>query len=143
VSAPGYSVVHGALGWGWGVRRHDEHTTVIVAGPFTTREQAEAEALRRSRMPRAPRRSSRLDPLAGRAARALITTPAPEPTPAGVAERDVLEGVADCLRSLALQADRYDAGFDDVQRQLDELLAVVGALSERLDALPGSGSVRV
>lgn len=60
----------------------------------------------------------------------------------GATPADVLAGVADALRSLALQADRYDNAIAELWARIDGLNGSVAALRDDIDRLDRLGSVR-
>jgi hypothetical protein len=118
---PRFAVLPGGSGYGWHVGdRAIPGNTRVVAGPFTSREQAQAEADRRL---------------------AEIGTPRETPT-ATPSMDDSFAVIATALRSLALQADRYDATLATIMADAATLKARVDELERALHDDPGRHSVK-
>lgn len=121
MSAAIYTVRKGAPGYGYFVERRDEHSTALVAGPFTTRAEAARAADERNGI-----------------------APSPSLVHAALdSQTAVNRAVVRALEALSLQADKYDDAIDGLRVATGDLLDRVSELERRIDNLPGSGSVRV
>ena len=121
MSAFRYSPTQGAGGFGWHVADTLREGSPIVAGPFTTREQALAEAVTRN----------------------LLGDREPEPERAPDPSAVLWQGIADTLRSLALQADRYDDRLSGHTAAINDLIERVARLEAWMGAPEPGHSVRV
>lgn len=164
MSEPLYFPLANGAGYGWSVATRDGARTRIVSGPYTSRDAATAEAVRLSVAEPAgaepadtrpgpcaecghlhylgPRDGYTECPVdgcdcAGQAWAQSAALRASRGTPA-----DVLAAVAESLRALALQADRYDAELAELRESHDTLRADVGQLQYELHRMNSLGSVR-
>ena len=108
-------------GYGWSVIEEAPNVYRIAAGSFTYRAQAQEEA----------------DRLNAQNATSIAPTPA-ETTPA-----DVLAAIATALRSLALQADRYDDEIAGIRVAVSDLIERMARIESALQDDPGVHSVIV
>jgi len=138
-----YVVFHGGTGYGWHVcdqRRGTRNTS--VAGPYTTREQAQAEADRRNAELAATRRA----PHALAEALALAT-PVRNTHSGGLlhfleTQSDLNSATAKAFGAFSLMHDRYDAELGEIRARLALVEDACREITARLDQLNRLHSVK-